>query len=93
MGIFFNILGEDKGDYDVLEVFIEVIILLFVDFFGVEMLIFDIVVCIVNYFLIGNVKSWKFGLDWKVYEDLCLCVIKLFVLCVLNIGEFYGEVS
>lgn len=64
VGMFFNVLGEDKGEYDVFEVFIEVMVLFFEGLLGVDMLIFDIVVCIVNYFFIGNVKSWKFGLDW-----------------------------
>lgn len=31
VGIFFNVLGEDKGDFDVNEIYFEVFILLLVD--------------------------------------------------------------
>ncbi|MDW5287080.1 TonB-dependent receptor [Alteromonas macleodii] len=92
-GTFFNTLGEDKGDYDVSEVFTEVTIPLLADLPGVEMLTFDTAARIANYSSIGNAKSWKLGLDWKVYEDLRLRATKSSALRAPNIGELYGEAS
>ncbi len=92
-GTFFNTLGEDKGDYDVSEVFTEVTIPLLADLLGVEMLTFDTAARIANYSSIGNAKSWKLGLDWKVYEDLRLRATKSSALRAPNIGELYGEAS
>ncbi len=92
-GTFFNTLGEDKGEYDVSEVFTEVTLPLLADLPGVEMLTFDTAARIANYSSIGNAKSWKLGLDWKVYEDLRLRATKSSALRAPNIGELYGEAS
>ena len=92
-GTFFNALGEDKGDYDVSEVFTEVTIPLLADLPGIEMLTFDTAGRVANYSSIGNAKSWKLGLDWKVYEDLRIRATKSSALRAPNISELYGEAS
>ena len=57
------------------------------------MLTFDTAARIATYSSIGNAKSWKLGLDWKVYEDLRLRATKSSALRAPNIGELYGEAS
>ena len=90
---FFNALGEDKGEYDVSEVFSEITVPLLADLPGVEMLTFDTAARIANYSSIGNAKSWKLGLDWQVYEDLRVRATKSSALRAPNISELYGEAS
>ncbi|TKB02264.1 TonB-dependent receptor [Alteromonas portus] len=92
-GTFFNALGEDKGEYDVSEVFTEVTIPLLEGLPGVDMLTFDTAARIANYSSIGNAKSWKLGLDWQVFEDLRVRATKSSALRAPNISELYGEAS
>ncbi|KTF07544.1 TonB-dependent outer membrane receptor [marine sediment metagenome] len=92
-GTFFNALGEDKGEYDVSEVFTEVTIPLLEGLPGVDMLTFDTAARIANYSSIGNAKSWKLGLDWQIFEDLRVRATKSSALRAPNISELYGEAS
>lgn len=92
-GTFFNALGEDKGEYDVSEVFTEVTIPLLEGLPGIDMLTFDTAARIANYSSIGNAKSWKLGLDWQVFEDLRIRATKSSALRAPNISELYGEAS
>ena len=92
-GTFFNALGEDKGEYDVSEVFTEVTVPLLEGLPGVDMLTFDTAARIANYSSIGNAKSWKLGLDWQVFEDLRVRATKSSALRAPNISELYGEAS
>ena len=93
VGTFFNVLGEDKGEYDVSEVFTELTIPLLEGLPGVDMLTFDTAARIANYSSIGNAKSWKLGLDWQVFEDLRVRATKSSALRAPNISELYGEAS
>lgn len=92
-GTFFNALGEDKGYYEVSEVFAEVTAPLLFDLPGVELLTVDGAIRIADYTSIGNATSWKLGLDWQVVEDLRLRATRSSALRAPNIGELFGEAS
>lgn len=78
-----------KGEYDVLDVFLEVCLFIFFDCEFVYEFIVDGVVCVVDYFMLGNVIIWKLGFFYSFIEELNFCGIVLEVVCVLNIIELF----
>lgn len=92
-GTFFNVLGEDKGEFNVKEVYAELSVPLLTDLPGVQDLTLDTALRIADYSTIGNAKSWKLGLDWQVYDDLRIRSTYSSALRAPNIGELFGQES
>lgn len=92
-GTFFNVLGEDKGDFDVKEAYVEFSVPLLTDLPGIQDLNFETALRIADYSTIGNAKSWKLGLDWQVYDDLRIRSTHSSALRAPNISELFGEAS
>ncbi|WP_259397449.1 TonB-dependent receptor domain-containing protein, partial [Shewanella sp. SG41-4] len=69
-GTFFNALGEDKGDFDVSEIFAEITLPLLADLPMVRQLDLDVAIRFADYSTIGNATTWKTGLSWEVDDQL-----------------------
>ncbi|BED91144.1 TonB-dependent receptor [Pseudoalteromonas sp. MM1] len=92
-GTFFNALGEDKGEFDVNEVFAEATIPLVSDLPFVQDLVLDAAVRYADYSTIGDATSWKLGLDWTVNDQVRLRLTQSEALRAPNIGEIFGAPS
>ena len=92
-GTFFNALGEDKGEFDVNEVFAEATIPLVSDLPFVQDLVLDAAVRYADYSTIGDATSWKLGLDWTVNDQVRLRFTQSEALRAPNIGEIFGAPS
>ncbi|MCF6441862.1 TonB-dependent receptor [Pseudoalteromonas luteoviolacea] len=90
---FFNVLGEDEGEYDVSEVFVEASIPLLGDIPLIDTLTLEVASRYADYSTVGDVTSWKVGLDWQVYDDLRLRSTLSEAIRAPNIGELFGAVS
>lgn len=86
-GTFFNALGEDKGEFDVSEVFAEFTAPI------VEGLMADAAIRFADYSTIGNATSWKVGTDWEVNESLRMRATYSEALRAPNISEIFGAAS
>ncbi|TMO29366.1 TonB-dependent receptor [Pseudoalteromonas sp. S4492] len=92
-GTFFNALGEDKGEFDVNEIYFEASIPLLADLPLVQDLVLDTAVRYADYSTIGNATSWKLGLDWTVNDQLRVRATQSEALRAPNIGEIFGAPS
>ncbi|AZG36782.1 MULTISPECIES: TonB-dependent receptor domain-containing protein [Shewanella] len=92
-GTFFNALGEDKGDFDVNEIFAEVTLPLLADLPMVRQLDLDLAVRYADYSTIGNATTWKTGLSWEVDDQLRLRTTYSEAIRAPNISELYGSAS
>ncbi len=92
-GTFFNALGEDRGYYEVSEVFTELTVPVLADLPGINMMTIDGAIRIADYTSIGNATSWKLGLDWEIFDDLRMRATRSSALRAPNIGELFGEAS
>ncbi|MDK1286817.1 TonB-dependent receptor domain-containing protein [Pseudoalteromonas umbrosa] len=90
---FFNSLGEDEGEYDVSEVFFETSIPLLGDVLLVDTLTLELASRYADYSTVGDVTSWKVGLDWQVYDDLRFRSTLAEAIRAPNIGELFGATS
>jgi len=93
VGTFFNALGEDKGDFDVNEIYFEASIPLLADLPLVQDLVLDTAVRYADYSTIGDATSWKVGLDWTVNDQLRVRATQSEALRAPNIGEIFGAPS
>lgn len=92
-GTFFNALGEDKGSFNVREVFFEASMPILTDLPLIQDLVFDTAVRHADYSTIGEATSWKLGLDWTVNDELRVRVTQSAALRAPNIGEVFGAPS
>ena len=92
-GTFFNALGEDKGEFDVSEIYFEASVPLLADLPFVQDLVLDTAVRYADYSTIGDATSWKLGLDWTVNDQLRVRATQSEALRAPNIGEIYGAPS
>jgi outer membrane receptor protein involved in Fe transport len=92
-GTFFNVLGEDQGEFNVREVFFEASIPLLTDLPFVQDLVLDTAVRHADYSTIGDATSWKLGLDWAVNDELRIRLTQSAALRAPNISEVYGAAS
>lgn len=92
-GTFFNALGEDKGDFDVKEVFAEVSVPLLADLPMIRQLDMELAVRFADYSTIGNATTWKAGLSWEVNDDLRIRSTYSEAIRAPNISELYGAES
>ncbi|MCS6239060.1 TonB-dependent receptor domain-containing protein [Shewanella baltica] len=92
-GTFFNTLGEDKGDFDVKEVFAEVSVPLLADLPMIRQLDLELAVRFADYSTIGNATTWKAGLSWEVNDDLRVRTTYSEAIRAPNISELYGAES
>ncbi|MFT6977544.1 MAG: iron complex outermembrane receptor protein [Shewanella psychromarinicola] len=90
---FFNALGEDKGDFDVSEIFAEITLPLLADLPMVRQLDLDLAVRFADYSTIGNATTWKTGLSWEVDDQLRLRTTYSEAIRAPNISELYGAAS
>jgi iron complex outermembrane receptor protein len=90
---FFNALGEDKGDFDVSEIFAEITLPLLADLPMVRQLDLDLAVRFADYSTIGNATTWKTGLSWEVDDQLRLRTTYSEAIRAPNISELYGAES
>lgn len=93
VGTFFNALGEDKGDFDVNEIYFEASIPLLADLPLVQDLVLDTAVRYADYSTIGDATSWKVGLDWTVNDQLRVRATQSEALRAPNISEIFGAPS
>ena len=93
VGTFFNALGEDKGEFDVSEIYFEASVPLLSDLPLVQDLVLDTAVRFADYSTIGNATSWKLGLDWTVNDQLRVRATQSEALRAPNIGEIFGAPS
>ncbi|MCT8986973.1 TonB-dependent receptor domain-containing protein [Shewanella phaeophyticola] len=92
-GTFFNVLGEDKGEFDVSEVFAEITLPLLADLPMVRQLDLDLAVRFADYSTIGNATTWKAGLSWEVDDELRVRTTYAEAIRAPNISELYGAAS
>jgi iron complex outermembrane receptor protein len=92
-GTFFNALGEDKGDFDVSEIFAEVTLPLLADLPMVRQLDLDLAVRFADYSTIGNATTWKTGLSWEVDDQVRVRTTYSEAIRAPNISELYGAAS
>lgn len=92
-GTFFNALGEDKGDFDVKEVFAEVSVPLLADLPMIRQLDMELAIRFADYSTIGNATTWKAGLSWEVNDDLRVRSTYSEAIRAPNISELYGAES
>ncbi|GIU09994.1 TonB-dependent receptor domain-containing protein [Shewanella morhuae] len=92
-GTFFNSLGEDKGDFDVKEVFAEVSVPLLTDLPMIRQLDMELAVRFADYSTIGNATTWKAGLSWEVNDELRVRSTYSEAIRAPNISELYGAES
>ncbi|KKM81705.1 hypothetical protein LCGC14_1327110, partial [marine sediment metagenome] len=92
-GTFFNALGEDKGSFNVREVFFEATMPILTDLPLIQDLVFDTAVRHADYSTIGEATSWKLGLDWTVNDELRVRVTQSAALRAPNISEVFGAPS
>jgi outer membrane receptor protein involved in Fe transport len=92
-GTFFNALGEDKGEFDVTEVYTEISVPLISDVVGIDDLVLDAAVRYADYSTVGDATSWKLGLDWTVNEELRVRATQSAAIRAPNIGEIFGAPS
>lgn len=92
-GTFFNALGEDKGDFDVKEVFAEVSIPLLADLPLIRQLDMDLAVRFADYSTIGNATTWKAGLSWEINDELRMRSTYAEAIRAPNISELFGAPS
>lgn len=92
-GTFFNALGEDKGSFNVREVFFEATMPILTDLPLIQDLVFDTAVRHADYSTIGEATSWKLGLDWTVNDELRVRVTQSAALRAPNISEVFGAAS
>ena len=93
VGTAFNQLGEDKGEYDVSEIFAELSLPLLADLPGVDSLVLDIAARHSDYSTIGGATTWKLGLDWSIYEDLRFRSTLSEAIRAPDIGDTFGAAS
>ncbi len=92
-GTFFNALGEDKGDFNVKELFVEVSVPVLTDVFLVQDLVVDAAVRYADYSTIGDATSWKLGVDWAINDELRLRATQSEAIRAPNISELFGAPS
>lgn len=92
-GTFFNVLGEDKGDFDVKEVFAEISVPLLSDLPLIRQLDAELAARYANYSTIGSATTWKAGLSWEVYDDLRIRSTYSEAIRAPNISELFGAQS
>ncbi|NRA69907.1 MAG: TonB-dependent receptor [Gammaproteobacteria bacterium] len=92
-GTFFNSVGEDNGSFNVKEVFIEVSAPILTDLPFIQDLTAEAAVRYANYSTIGDVTSWKLGLDWQINDELRIRSTLSEALRAPNIGEVFGAAS
>lgn len=92
-GTFFNILGEDKGEFDVSEVFAEMTLPLLADLPMVRQLDLDLAIRFADYSTIGNATTWKTGLSWEVDDEIRVRTTYSEAIRAPNISELYGAAS
>ncbi|MGX9461646.1 TonB-dependent receptor domain-containing protein [Shewanella sp. A14] len=92
-GTFFNALGEDKGDFDVSEIFAEITLPLLADLPMVRQLDLDLAIRFADYSTIGNATTWKSGLSWEVDDQLRVRTTYSEAIRAPNISELYGAAS
>ncbi|WP_105168307.1 TonB-dependent receptor domain-containing protein [Pseudoalteromonas sp. T1lg23B] len=90
---FFNALGEDVGQFEVAEVFAETSLPLLGDLPFVDTLTLEVAARYADYSTIGDVVSWKAGLDWQVNDELRVRSTLSEALRAPNIGELYGALG
>ncbi|MBB1270733.1 TonB-dependent receptor domain-containing protein [Shewanella sp. SR44-3] len=92
-GTFFNALGEDKGEFDVNEVFAETSIPLLADLPMIRQLDLELAIRFADYSTIGNATTWKTGLSWEVDEEIRVRTTYAEAMRAPNISELYGAPS
>uniref|UniRef100_UPI0040486E88 TonB-dependent receptor domain-containing protein n=1 Tax=Shewanella sp. TaxID=50422 RepID=UPI0040486E88 len=92
-GTFFNVLGEDKGEFDVSEVFAEMTVPLLADLPMVRQLDLDLAIRFADYSTIGNATTWKTGLSWEVDDEVRVRTTYSEAIRAPNISELYGAAS
>ncbi|NRB22116.1 TonB-dependent receptor [Shewanella sp.] len=92
-GTFFNVLGEDKGEFDVKEVFAEMNIPLLSDLPMIRQLDMELAVRLADYSTIGNATTWKAGLSWEVTDELRMRTTYSEAIRAPNISELFGAPS
>lgn len=92
-GTFFNALGEDKGDFDVSEIFAEITLPLLADLPMVRQLDLDLAIRFADYSTIGNATTWKTGLSWEVDDQIRVRTTYSEAIRAPNISELYGAAS
>lgn len=92
-GTFFNALGNDKGSFDVKEVFAEINVPLLSDLPLIRQLDADFAARYADYSTIGSATTWKAGLNWEISEDLRMRSTYAIAIRAPNISELYGAAS
>lgn len=92
-GTFFNVLGEDSGEYDVKEVFAEVNIPLLADLPAIQQLDLELAARYADYSTIGDATTWKAGLSWQLNDELRARSTYSRAIRAPNIGELFGALG
>ena len=92
-GTFFNALGEDNGEYDVSEIFVEFNIPLLADLPAIQQLDLEVAARYADYSTIGDATTWKAGLSWEINEELRARTTYSKAIRAPNIGELFGAQS
>lgn len=92
-GTFFNSLGEDKGEFNVKEAFVEFSVPVLADEMFADELSIDAAARIAKYSTTGTSTSWKLGLNWTVNDEFRLRATKSAAIRAPNISELFGAPS
>ena len=87
---FLNALQEEKGEFDVNEIFAEVSAPLIGDVFLIEEFRLDLAARWADYSTIGSDVAWKVGFDWSVNEELKVRGTVSRAVRAPNISELFG---
>lgn len=87
---FLNALQEEKGEFDVNEIFAEISAPIIADVFLVEELRLDLAARWADYSTIGSDLAWKVGMDWTMSEEVTVRGTVSRAVRAPNIGELFG---
>ena len=90
LGFFNSLRPAVSGDFDVFEVFGEVVVPVLTDAPFAQNLNFEAAVRYADYSTAGGATSWKLGADWAPVDDLRFRVVRAVAVRAPNIGELFN---
>ena len=90
LGFFNSLRPAVTGDFDVFEVFGEVVVPVLSDVPFAQNLNFEAAVRYADYSTAGGATSWKLGADWAPVDDLRFRVVRAVAVRAPNIGELFN---
>ena len=90
---FLNAIPSAGGSYDVKEGFVEFGAPVLTDRFLAKNVSFDTAVRFSDYSTIGHTKTWRYGLNWAIDDNIRLRGTNSYAVRAPNVGELFGGQS